>query len=85
VAECVRRAERAGITWPLDLDDDALERRLFARKEVVVSAKAEPDFALVRDSLRHKEVTLQLLWELCRSRYLWCVIALGLTPKTDEG
>jgi transposase len=62
VAECVRRAERAGITWPLDLDDDALERRLFARKEVVVSAKAEPDFALVQRELRHKEVTLQLLW-----------------------
>jgi transposase len=63
VAECVKRANDAGLTWPLDdLDDDALERRLFARKEVAVSAKPEPDFALVKRELRQKEVTLQLLW-----------------------
>ena len=63
VAECVRRAEVAGLTWPLgDLDDDALERRLYGVTPVATRKMAAPDFATVQRELRKKEVTLQLIW-----------------------
>lgn len=62
VAECVKRARAAGISWPLELDDDALERLLFHVPTPTRAAHLEPDFALVQRELRQKGVTLQLLW-----------------------
>jgi DNA-binding transcriptional regulator LsrR (DeoR family) len=47
VAVFLRRAKEAGLTWPLpdDLDDDALERRLFGTASAPSSSHAAPDFA----------------------------------------
>ena len=67
VANHVRRAHQAGVTWPLrdDLDDDALERLLFG-DVTPSSTKPEPDFVMVDREVRKKGVTLMLLWVLCR-------------------
>jgi len=63
VALYERRAIDAGLTWPLpDLDDDALEERLFAPTPTPPTREA-PDFAYLQRELRHKGVTLQLLWD----------------------
>lgn len=63
----LKRAETAGVEWPLpaDLDDAQLEELLFGRRRVKARyEKAEPDFAVVHEQLTwHKYVTLQLLWE----------------------
>ena len=63
VAVFLRRANEAGLTWPLPdgLDDDALERRLFDTAAPVTSYAA-PDFAAVKKELATKGVTLQLVW-----------------------
>ena len=65
VAEYVRRADRAGLGWPLPdgLDDAGLESRLFASAALPVSAvRPLPDYARVHSELRRKGVTLALLW-----------------------
>ena len=63
VADYVSRARAAGLTWPLgDLDDDALERRLFRATPAAPSSYPQPDFAAVKRELANKGVTLQLLW-----------------------
>ena len=70
--ECIRRARRAGLTWPLpdEQTDEALERRLFPPP--VVAAKdrrPQPDCAAIHRELRRPGVTLQLLWEEHRARH----------------
>ena len=64
VAKYVKRAEEAGLSWPLppDLTDEALERRLFPVGEAS-EARVTPDWAQVHRQLSRKGVTLQLLWE----------------------
>ena len=63
----LKRAESAGVKWPLpaDYDDAQLEERLLGRRRVTARyEKAEPVFAVVHEQLKsHKYVTLQLLWE----------------------
>lgn len=66
VADYVRRAQAAGLSWPLpeDLGDDVLERRLFARTVTKPPAKRPmPDWSRVHRELRRKGVTLVLLWQ----------------------
>lgn len=70
VAKYLRLAAGAGLTWPLpdDLDDRALERRLYPRPPVVrASAQVEPDYARVHQELKKKGVTLTLLWQEYRA------------------
>lgn len=65
VSEYVRRAGRAGLGWPLpeDLDDAALEAKLFpAQAGPGWVQRALPDFAKLHQELRRVGVTLQLLW-----------------------
>ena len=64
VADHVRRAKAAGLTWPLpeDLDDDALEARLFASKAPSTDPRPVPDWRQVHLELRRPHVTLMLLW-----------------------
>ena len=63
VALYERRALDAGLSWPLgDLDDDALEAMLFAPTPTKVT-RTPPDFAYLQRELRHKGVTLQLLFD----------------------
>jgi transposase len=66
VADYVRRAQAAGLSWPLspDHDDDALERRLFVRTDTKPPARRPmPDWSLVHRELKRKGVTLVLLWQ----------------------
>jgi transposase len=66
VAEYVRRAQAAGLAWPLPAtyDEGTLERLLFP----AVSTRAPapylvPDWAKVHQELKRKGVTLFLLWQ----------------------
>ena len=72
IADHLARAQRAGLGWPLpeDMDDAALEARLFAKAEAPPSASRPlPDWALVHHELRRKGVTLQLLWLEYKERF----------------
>jgi transposase len=68
--ECIGRARRAGLTWPLpdDLTDEALERRLFPPPALAAKdRRPQPDCATIHRELRRPGVTLQLLWEEYRA------------------
>lgn len=65
VADHLRRAKSAGLSWPLpeDLDDGALEALLFKKDAPPAStSRPAPDLAYVHRELRKKGVTLMLLW-----------------------
>jgi len=64
VSDHLRRAERAGVSWPLPagLDDDALEAMLFPPAPPAAAQRPQPDFTTVHKELRRKGVTLLLLW-----------------------
>ena len=66
VGDYIRRAEVAGLSWPLPdkLDECALEARLFPGATVPVRVeRAIPDWAQVHTERRAKNVTLALLWQ----------------------
>ncbi len=71
VAEYLRRAAVVGITWPVppELDDAALERKLFAPPGFVAAEKLrpQPDWGRIHAELRRPGVTLLLLWEEYRA------------------
>jgi transposase len=65
VGEYLKRAQAAGLTWPLpeDLTEDGLYELLFP-KEVSSGRRVIPcpDWSVVHRELRKKSVTLRLLW-----------------------
>ncbi|MBV9357808.1 MAG: IS21 family transposase [Chloroflexi bacterium] len=67
VAEYLRRAAVAGITWPVppELDDAALERKLFTPPFSIPAEapRPQPDWARIHAELRRPGVTLLLLWQ----------------------
>jgi transposase len=66
VAEYVRRAQAAGLSWPLPAtcDAGALERLLFPSVPARSPAThVVPDWATVHQELKRKGVTLFLLWQ----------------------
>jgi transposase len=66
VAEYVRRAQTAGLSWPLPeaLDDTALEGQLFITPHHTPAARHPlPDWATVHQEHKRKGVTLFLLWQ----------------------
>ena len=69
VAKYLKLATAVGLGWPLpdDLDDAALERRLYQQSAARTSAFTEPDYANVHQELKRKGVTLILLWEEYRA------------------
>jgi len=66
VSQYVKRAEAAGLAWPLpdELDEDKLNELMFPR---TIQAEQQsipyPDLKWVHQELRKKNVTLKLLWE----------------------
>ena len=64
VAECLRRARKVGLVWPLpeELTDEALEQQLYRSGDASEVAKAQPDLASIHRELFRPGVTLQLLW-----------------------
>jgi transposase len=67
VQRCLERLKAAGLSWPLpaELDDVALERRLYPPLPVTSPGqRCLPDCAVIHKELKsRKNVTLQLLWE----------------------
>ena len=65
VREYLRKAEQAGIRWPLpdETDDAALEARLFPEEAAPVAGTHPlPDMEYIHQELLRKGVTRQLLW-----------------------
>jgi len=74
VYEYLKRAQAAGVTWPLPegWDDRRLEEALYgpAPRRVYESRKPTPDFAQLHEELqRHRHLTLQLAWEEYRQAH----------------
>ena len=72
VAEYLRRAEEAGLSWPLPegLDELALERKLFpVAPAVPIKNRPLPVWADIHRELKRKGVTLFLLWEEYKACY----------------
>ena len=64
VSDLLQRAEAAGISWPLpaELDESVLEQKLYPGNSGRRRTRPEPDWNWVYRELKHKGVTLQLLW-----------------------
>jgi IstB-like ATP binding protein len=70
--DCIRRARRAGLGWPLGeaLTEEALECRLYPPSSGAArDRRPQPDWAAVHRELRRAGVTLQLLWEEHRAAH----------------
>src|SRR6202166_2042390 len=65
VRETLKRAEGAGLSWPLpeDMNDEALEAALYASRRSKRGHRRieEPDWACVHRELKRKHVTLLIL------------------------
>jgi transposase len=71
VLECLRRAEAAGLSWPLpsELDGAGLVRLLYPQEASRAAGQwGQPDWAQVHRQLRAPGVTLFLLWQEYRER-----------------
>ncbi len=64
VGEYLRRAEAAGVGWPVgELSEDELYQKLFGEPAPLAEkARPLPDWEEVRKELRQKGVTLRLIW-----------------------
>jgi transposase len=72
VAEYLRRAAVIGLAWPIpdELDDAALERRLFTQPGFHAGpTQPLPDWSRVHTELRRRGVTLLLLGEEYRAEH----------------
>ena len=65
VSKYLQLATAAGIRWPLpdELNETALAQKLQPTSAPTTPTLPLPDFAQLHQELRHKGVTLQLLWE----------------------
>jgi len=66
IQKLLTRAQALEITWPLpeDLDDGRLAAMLYPGADPTSSSRYQvPDWLTVHQSLKHKGVTKQLLWE----------------------
>jgi len=68
VSEILKRAENAGITWPIELNDKQLMSLLYppVKKE---GLPPEPDMEYVFYEMKKKGVTLMLLWEEYKEKH----------------
>jgi len=72
VTAYLQRATAAGLSWPLpdDLDDVALEARLFTRPAVPpVRDRVVPEWPQLHQELKKPGVTLSLLWMEYRAQH----------------
>ena len=66
ISDYLRRAQRAGLAWPLpdDVDDVALEALLFRRPpDVPGDQRPVPDWAAIHREMRGPNGKLALLWD----------------------
>jgi transposase len=71
VADYLRRARRAGLTWPLadGATERAVETVLFPPAPASRIKRPEPDWAAVHRQVGRSGVTLELLWQEYRERH----------------
>jgi len=72
VREYLRKAEQAGISWPLPvgMDDAALDARLFPEESApAATTHPQPDMEYIHQELTRKGVTRQLLWFEYKEQY----------------
>ena len=65
VGEYLFRFKQAALSWPLpqDIDDNQLEQLLYPPLPAVAAdQRPVPDWSYIHQQLRHKSVTLMLLW-----------------------
>jgi transposase len=69
VNDIVHRAKAAGVGWPIpdDLDDVALEAKLYPPRVPSGTIRPLPDWAEIHREMAKKGVTLALLWEEYRA------------------
>lgn len=65
VQEYLRRANAAGLKWPLpeDMTEDELEKKLFPKESGHSGGKAPIPYQYIYEELRRPNVTLSVLWE----------------------
>ena len=68
IGQYLRRAQEAGIGWPLPeaLSESELEQRLFVEPQRLAGKahpRVVPDWAHIHQQMRRKGVTLMLLWQ----------------------
>ena len=66
VGDYIKRAEAAGLTWPLPegMAEEELTKQLFGHGlEAAPAEQPLPDWSYIHRELRRPSVTLQLLWE----------------------
>jgi transposase len=66
VAEYLFRFQQTALSWPLpqELDDNQLEQLLYPKLPTVAAdQRPVPDWSDIHQQLRHKTVTLMLLWQ----------------------
>ena len=83
--DCIRRARRAGVGWPLHegLTDEALEGRLYPPSTITAKdSRPRPNWAAIHRELRRPGVTLQLLWEEHRAAYPTATAIAGFASST---
>ena len=68
VFEILERAKKAGITWPIELNDKQLMSILYPPLENRIFIP-EPDMEYVFCEMKKKGVTLMLLWEEYKEKY----------------
>lgn len=72
VGEYLKRAEAAGVSWPLgEIGEEELYQKLFPEQKGVPSEREYPmpDWEAVQKEKRLKGVTLQLLWREYKEKY----------------
>jgi transposase len=74
VSKYLKRAQAAGVTWPLPegWDEARLEEALYGHslRQVYETQRPTPDFASLHQELQsHRHLTLQLLWEEYRQSH----------------
>ena len=96
VSDYLKRARRAGLTWPLPggLGDTQLEALLFpSPPDVPSDQRPVPDWSAVHRDLRRPNMTLALLWEEYRaattdgfgySCYVAAVLMLRLVARARD-
>ncbi|MHB0889585.1 IS21 family transposase [Acidithiobacillus sp.] len=71
VSEYLRRAQAAGLGWPLppEMTERALEALLFPPSPPSRVQRPEPDWSSIHQELGRKGVTLELLWQEYREQH----------------
>ncbi|MFZ2397088.1 MAG: IS21 family transposase, partial [Smithella sp.] len=62
VQQYIMRFMAAGLSWPTELRDDELERRLFP-VDKGENNRPEPDYLYLSQEIRKPDATLSVLWE----------------------